>query len=117
MQTILVVDDRGDVANSVTAGLQSLGYAAESACGGAEGLCLLRDRGPYDLIVLDLNMPDVAGTRIIAELPVNAPPVVIMTGDPECVPMPLPDIVKHVLLKPFNLTDLRAAVEDTLGRV
>lgn len=82
--TILVIEDDPDAREVLTWLLESAGYRAFAARGGAEALELLREVGA-DLIVLDLRMPDMDGWQFLEQKradPALAPiPVVILTGD------------------------------------
>src|SRR5271157_2799475 len=61
---ILVVDDEADIREGLELLLTSEGYAAELAENGAEGLRRMSER-PYDLVLLDLMMPDLSGMEVI----------------------------------------------------
>src|SRR5579862_6121420 len=57
---ILVIDDEGDIRESLDALLSQDGYAVELAESGTDGL-RKAEVGSYDLILLDLMMPDRSG--------------------------------------------------------
>ncbi|HOC54364.1 MAG TPA: response regulator [Verrucomicrobiota bacterium] len=104
--------------------LQQMGYRADMAANGLEALAAL-DRQPYDLIFMDLMMPEMGGleaTRIIrvrqkqpAEFPHCKSPIIIvamtasaMPGDREkCFAVGMDDYVA----KPVRLEDVRGIVE------
>jgi two-component system phosphate regulon response regulator PhoB len=67
MSHILVVDDEPDLVELVRFNLKEAGYQVESARSGREALQCLRQRVP-DLLVLDLMLPDVAGTEICRQV-------------------------------------------------
>ncbi len=50
--------------------LKNAGYAIETTPSGKAGLELL-DKNPYDLLMLDLNIPDVSGFQILESLQKN----------------------------------------------
>ena len=60
---ILVVDDEAHLAAGIRENLLAEGYAAETAHNGAEGLRAARV-GSYDLIVLDVAMPEMDGLEM-----------------------------------------------------
>lgn len=63
MPIALIVDDE-PAANELLAMLMELrGYATESAFTGAEAIAML-DRHDYDVILLDLMLPDMSGYRV-----------------------------------------------------
>jgi signal transduction histidine kinase/DNA-binding response OmpR family regulator len=96
--------------------LRSLGYAADVACDGAEALAAL-DRQRYDIVLLDVQMPEVDGTdvarRIVAAGAPAARPWLIaftagaMPGERErCREAGMDDF----LAKPVRREDLAAAL-------
>jgi len=64
---ILVVDDELDVCESLDALLGLEGYAVEIALSAAEGLNKLETRS-YDLVLLDLMIPDRSGMEVLREI-------------------------------------------------
>lgn len=64
---ILVVDDNDSNRDLVARRLARDGHAVETAGGGAEALSLLEDRD-FDLILLDILMPDMSGYEVLARL-------------------------------------------------
>jgi DNA-binding NtrC family response regulator len=64
---ILVVDDEPDVCESLEALLSLEGYAADLALTAAEGLRKLEARN-YDLVLLDLMIPDRSGLEVLREI-------------------------------------------------
>lgn len=82
MQAALIVDDssvgRMILARMVTAA----GWDVVQASGGAEALELL-SRHQFDVVFLDLLMPDVDGMQVLCELRARGEhaPVVVLTAD------------------------------------
>src|SRR6266702_2663821 len=64
---ILVVDDEPRIRDFITRALVTAGYSVEVAGSGSEGLRMATADG-YDLVILDLIMPDVAGRQILTAL-------------------------------------------------
>jgi CheY-like chemotaxis protein len=81
--TALVVDDDARAVELVARPLQQLGCVVLRAYGGAEGIELARRCGP-DMIMLDLEMPEVSGFEVVHALkrdPATAGiPIVIVTA-------------------------------------
>jgi signal transduction histidine kinase/ligand-binding sensor domain-containing protein/CheY-like chemotaxis protein len=104
--------------------LERLGYRADLAANGLEALAALR-RQPYDLVLMDVQMPEMDGLeaarRICAEWPPDARPRIIamtanaLRGDREaCLEAGMDDY----LSKPILLDDLRQVLlrPSLLGR-
>jgi DNA-binding NtrC family response regulator len=64
---ILVIDDELDIREGLELLLLSEGYAVELAQNGTEGLQKLEHQG-YDLVLLDLMMPDLSGMDVLREV-------------------------------------------------
>src|ERR1700682_5957901 len=64
---ILVVDDEADIRESLEALLGLAGYSVDLAQNAAEGLHKLENRG-YDLVLLELMMPDRSGMEVLKEV-------------------------------------------------
>jgi two-component system chemotaxis response regulator CheY len=66
-QTIMVVDDSNAIRQSVSFILKESGYEIMEACDGRDGLDKLKDK-KVDLIISDVNMPNMDGISMIKEL-------------------------------------------------
>jgi DNA-binding NtrC family response regulator len=64
---ILVIDDEADIRESLETLLTLEGYSVDLATNGGEGLHALDARG-YDLVLLDLMMPDRSGMEVLREV-------------------------------------------------
>ena len=64
---ILTVDDSASIRLTTRVTLGNAGYTVEEAVDGLDGLNKLK-AGEYDLVVTDLNMPNMDGLTMIREL-------------------------------------------------
>jgi len=82
-KTVLVVDDSPTVRKFVSVSLEMQGFSVTSACDGMDALEKL-PRKRYDLVITDLNMPNMDGFALIRSLRENADfkelPVIILTS-------------------------------------
>ena len=82
-QRILVVDDEKDIVKVLEFALRQAGFDTASALDGAGALARIREKQP-DLVVLDLMLPDLAGTEIARQLKANpktaSVPVIMLTA-------------------------------------
>jgi DNA-binding NtrC family response regulator len=64
---VLVIDDEADIREGLEMLLTTEGYAVDLAHNGTEGLHRMENRG-YDLVLLDLMMPDMSGMEVLQEV-------------------------------------------------
>src|SRR5205809_5667281 len=64
---ILIIDDEAEIRESLQTLLEFEGYEVEAAANGEEGLSKLGDR-PFDLVLLDLALPDRNGIELLPEI-------------------------------------------------
>ena len=110
---ILVVDDEPGIRSFIGRALNAAGYAADFAATGTEALRLAHDRN-YDLVILDLVMPDMAGQvvleRLLAARPDQAVLVLSCLADVADKVDCLERGAQDYLTKPFSLAELLARV-------
>ena len=116
---LLVVEDESDLATALGKELTRDGYAVDLAEDGEEALFLIEINN-YDLVVLDLNLPELDGLEVLDHLRVDHPlaKVLILTARTE-----VEDRVRGLdmgahdyLSKPFYLKELKARVRALLRR-
>ncbi len=69
---MLIIDDEAAIRESLQTLLEMEGYAVESAATADEGLARIGER-PFDLVLLDLALPDRNGIDLLAELRAHDP--------------------------------------------
>lgn len=115
---ILVLEDEPQLARHLTRALERHGHQAVACHDGAEGCKVALEYAP-DLIVLDLNLPNLDGISILAQLKELRHParVIILTarGDVEHRISGLKAGADDYLAKPFSMEELIARIE-ALGR-
>src|SRR2546428_7486750 len=72
MGSVLIIDDEAAIRESLETLLELEGYEVEAAASGEEGLARIGDR-PFDLVLLDLALPDRNGIDLLAELRAHDP--------------------------------------------
>src|SRR5208282_1966654 len=65
--SVLVIDDEFDIREGLDMLLTSAGYGVDLAQGGVEGVQKIGARA-YDLVLLDLMMPDISGMEVLREV-------------------------------------------------
>lgn len=115
---ILVIEDEAQLAGHITRALARHGHAPRAECDGAKGLQAAL-QSPPDLIILDLNLPNVDGMTVLARLrqAQSTARVIILTarGEVEHRIKGLQAGADDYLAKPFSMDELVARV-DALGR-
>ena len=110
---ILVIEDEGHVAGFIRDALTEIGYAVTVAAGGADALNKVTDDAP-DLVLLDLNLPDMPGFEVLDRLRAQSStvPVVIVSGntDPMMAEAALALGAVDYVTKPFALDRLSQVV-------
>ncbi len=80
-ETILIIDDEPKLSRSLALILQRAGYKVTTAATAGEGLERLQ-AGAYDLVFLDIKLPDQSGIQLLPQIRSIYPdmPVVILTA-------------------------------------
>lgn len=116
---ILVVEDERKIAEIIKAYLEKDGYTVTVTASGAEALTLA-DSSRYDLIVLDLMLPDLSGEDVCSALRQHSDVPIIMvtarTAEDEKI-YGLNIGADDYLAKPFSPRELAARVKSILRRV
>ncbi|HQG30313.1 MAG TPA: sigma-54 dependent transcriptional regulator [Deltaproteobacteria bacterium] len=114
---ILVIDDDKLVCSSIANVSRTLGYNSAQAFTLEEGLDAVR-ADPYDIVFLDVRMPDGNGIDIIPQICRNtgSPEVIVITayGDPDSVDLALSRGAWDYIEKPFSKTDLAQLLKDAV---
>lgn len=121
MRTVLVVDDSRTNLNVIGARVGQAGYLVVLCDNGREALDLIAGRG-FDLVLLDMMMPNMSGIEVLAELRANPRtadlPVIMITArsDTGATVAALAAGADDYVAKPFEFDVLVARIERTLAR-
>ncbi|MDO8303455.1 MAG: response regulator transcription factor [Sedimentisphaerales bacterium] len=119
---ILLVDDEHDVREPLKFNLEKEGYTVTTAENAAQALACLKN-APPDLILLDVMLPDISGTKLANQLKNNLAtasiPIIMLTGkDKETdIVVGLSMGADDYVTKPFSTTILVARIESQLRRI
>lgn len=81
---ILIIDDEASLRQTLARILQRAGFEVTTAANGKDGLSLVNDH-PFDLLYLDIRMPDVSGLELLKTIHAKFPelPVILFTAQPD----------------------------------
>jgi len=117
--TVLIVDDEMAIRESLETLLQLEGYAVESAASGEEGLVRLGERS-FDLVLLDLALPDRNGMDLLAEIRAQDPglSIIMITayGTVENAVKAMQVGAANFIQKPWDNEKLLADVRSAIAR-
>jgi len=117
---ILVVDDDLAMANSIRGVLSLNGMTAHSVAGGFAAIEEL-DNNHYDLILLDLNMPDIDGEKVLDHINQNhiETNVIVVSGESELKKAlnVLKNGAKDFIRKPYSADELLFSIKNVLEKI
>lgn len=115
---ILIVEDETKIAEFLAKGLNESGYLSSIAHNGLTALTLLQEKN-FDLVILDVMLPEIDGWQVLKTLRTFSKiPVIMLTAKDHVL-----DRVKGLelgaddyLIKPFSYIELLARVKSLLRR-
>jgi DNA-binding NtrC family response regulator len=119
VHTVLVVDDKEMMRDSVSSTLARAGFAVRTASDGRAALREIASKRP-DAVVTDLSMPGMSGVDLLGEIRAfdEDLPVVLMTafGTVQTAVEAMKRGAFDYLTKPFSMQTLRAAMDAAFTR-
>ncbi len=120
-QSILIVEDDGDLAEMLNAYFRVQGYDVLTAAWGEDAVKLSQQSAP-DIVLLDIRLPDIDGYEVCRRLRSNrrteSLPIIFLTERRDRVDklQGLELGVVDYITKPFDIQELRLRVRNTLRR-
>ncbi len=105
--SILIIDDEAGIRESLQTLLELEGYDVETAANGEQGIARLGDRS-FDLVLLDLALPDRNGIDLLAEIRAHAPQLSVIMIKEENVQL------KRALKQRYNFENIVGKSEPML---
>ena len=117
---LLVVEDAEDVADAIASRMGRLGHACDKAGTLADARMMIGTE-PYDLVILDINLPDGEGFDLLKEIRGRKPPLPVLMLTAR---MGVDDRIGALdagaddyLVKPFDFRELEARIRAILRRL
>jgi len=115
---ILIVDDQEANVLLLEEMLRAAGYTQVSSTMDPTTVCALHRRQPFDLILLDLQMPVMDGFQVMEGLKANNAndylPVLVITAQPGHKVRALQAGAKDFVSKPFDLVEVKTRINNLL---
>ena len=117
---ILVVDDERSMREMLDIFLGREGYSVTECAAGTEALRLLDEKGPYDLVITDINMPGLSGFDLLREVKARFSdlPVLMITayGSPDSAVEAMKLGATDYITKPFRIEEIKARISAAVER-
>ena len=118
MKHVLLIEDEGIIALQLSQTIENKGdYRVSIALNGREGLQVYEE-DPADLVVTDLNMPELDGFGVIESVRANTPAVkiIVLSGASQETERKAVEMgALCTLSKPVHSEDLLAAINDAFA--
>lgn len=118
-QSILVIEDEPAIADNVTYALTTEGFRVQHCATGGAGLAALAQAPPFDLLVLDVGLPDANGFELCKQIrQTSAIPIIFLTARADEIDriVGLEIGGDDYIVKPFSPRELAARVKVVLRR-
>lgn len=116
--SILIVDDQTANVQLLEQMLSGAGYLRIASTTDPHSVCALHRANNYDLILLDLQMPEMDGFQVMEELKEISTdsylPVLVITAQPSHKLRALAAGAKDFISKPFDLVEVRTRIHNML---
>ncbi len=117
---ILIVEDEKKIADSLRQGLSENSFYADAAYDGTIGLKMFRNR-PYQLVILDINLPGMNGYELCKTMRIINPDVpVVMLTSMSAVEDKIEGFdagADDYIIKPFDFRELLVRIRALLKRI
>jgi DNA-binding response OmpR family regulator len=117
--SLLLVEDEERLRRLVAQFLRAEGFAVVEACDGLDGVERFADSGPFDLILVDLNLPVFSGVEVCRRIKRHNPSqrmmicsaAIVRDHERELIALG----VDHYLTKPYHPDELIAHIAQEIG--
>jgi DNA-binding response OmpR family regulator len=114
---VIIIDDDKLICLTLERIFSSMGISALSVNSGEEGLCEIKNN-PFDMVFLDINLPDANGLDLIPEIKNFLPDIkiIVITADTndEIMQKAIKGGALMILEKSFSLQEIKKVVRNVL---
>ena len=115
---ILIVDDQDVMVSLLEQMLRTAHYACVSSTLISSEVAALHEANHYDLILLDIQMPDMDGFEVMEQLrkcePSGTLPVLVISAQPNHKPRAIRSGANDFISKPFDVPEILSRVHNML---
>ena len=120
MARILIAEDEEALRALTARALSDSGHEVLTAIDGADALDIVtRENGKFDLLLTDIKMPLMDGIALALSVARDHPSIIILLmtayADQRERASNLDALIHDVILKPFTLAEIKAAVNEALA--
>ena len=119
-EKILIVDDERVVRDLFVEALNTLGYVADTAESGLECIDIIKSGEHYDIVLLDVQMPDIDGIKTLKTIKELSPDLSIVmvsaSRDIEHVRGALKEGAYDYIFKPFVIEEVGTVIKRAIER-
>lgn len=116
---ILVIDDEESMCNFMEIMLSKEGYAVDKTTSPKKGISLLKDKN-YDLVIADLQMPEMTGIDVLKEVKAfkTEQEIFVMTAyaSVDTAIEAMKQGAADYITKPFKVDEIKLAIEKAINR-
>lgn len=116
---ILVIDDEESMCNFMEIMLAKEGYSVDTADCGRDGINLLKQK-QYDLVIADLNMPEMSGIEVLKEIRSfkSDQEMIVMTAfaSVDSAIEAMKQGAADYITKPFKIDEIKLIIEKSINR-
>lgn len=118
---LLVADDQAEMRQNLARALRLEGFEVVATSNGKRALELVADEGPFDLALLDINMPEIDGLTVLETLRASAEnrklPVILVTGEVDhgSVVRGKELGANDYMVKPYKIADLLLRIRQCIS--
>lgn len=115
---VLVVEDEAEILNSSLQFMRKLFQSVDGAENGEIAMKIFKDKGSYDVVITDIQMPKMSGWELIRSIRAIDTEVFIaaMTGSPELGTDELICLSDSYLKKPLNIDAMAQMLEKIIKK-